>query len=323
MGEHMWEQEQVAFHSSGLRLSGLVYRPHRSPGHGSRPGVVLCNGYTTVKELYLPPLAIAMAEAGFVALTFDYRGFGQSEGPPGRLIPMEQVEDARNAITFLGAQPDVDRGRIGIFGTSFGGGIAIVAAGLDPRARAVVSNMPVCNGRRWLRGMRPYWDWVRFLSQLEADRVSCVLTGESKWVDRAVIAPPDPAADRTHSRQPARPQLRLESGQAVLEFNPEEFVERISPRPLLMIVAAEDTRVPPEVSLPTFERAREPKTLRTLQGVEHHAVYELPKRTELLGIVVPGLEEHVADRRGRATPSPGERRQRTDAAPEGPAPARS
>jgi cephalosporin-C deacetylase-like acetyl esterase len=298
----MSEQAKVVFYSSGLRLSGVAYRPSGSAGGGARPGIVLCNGYTTVKELYLPPLATAMAEAGFVALTFDYRGFGESEGPPGRLIPMEQVEDARNAITFLETQPDVDRGRIGVFGTSFGGGIAIVAAAVDPRARAVVSNMPVCHGERWLRGMRPYWDWVEFLRRLEADRASRVLTGASELVDRAVIAPPDPAADRTHARQRPRPQLRLESGQAILEFTPEEFAERISPRPLLMVVAAEDTRVPPEVSLPAFERAREPKTLKILPGVEHHAVYELPTRSELLEIVVPWLKEHVADRRDRATP---------------------
>lgn len=288
----MDEQEDVAFYSSGLRLRGMLYRPSGSVG-ASLPGVVLCNGYTTIKELYLPPLATALAEAGFVALTFDYRGFGESEGQAGRLIPLEQVEDARNAITFLGSRPDVDSSRIGVFGTSFGGGIAIAVAALDGRAKAVVSSMPVCDGERWLRGMRPYWDWVQFLNRLEADRASRVLTGASELVDRAVIAPPDPAAQRTHGKQSPRPQLRLESAEAILEFKPEDLVERVSPCPLLMIIAAEDTRVPPEVSLPTFERAREPKTLTILDGVEHHAVYELPTRAELIAILLPWLNEHL------------------------------
>ncbi len=295
----MSEQEKVAFYSSGLRLSGILYRPSGSAGNGSLPGVVLCNGYTTVKELYLPPLATAMAEAGFVALTFDYRGFGESAGPAGRLIPLEQVEDTRNAVTFLGSRPYVDSGRIGVFGTSFGGGIAIAATALDMRVRAVVSNMPVCNGERWLRGMRPYWDWVRFLSLLEADRASRVLTGESEWVDRGVIAPPDPAAQATHGKQAPRPKLRLESGEAILEFKPEDLVERVSPRPLLMIVAADDTRVAPEVSLPTFDRAREPKSLTILNGVEHHDVYELPARADLLAVVLPWLKEQLSNARGR------------------------
>jgi fermentation-respiration switch protein FrsA (DUF1100 family) len=147
--------------------------------------------------------------------------------------------------------------------------------------------------------MRPYWDWVAFISRLEADRVSRTVTGSSEWVDRAVIAPPDPAANRTHGKQPPRPPLRLESGQAILEFKPEELAERISPRPLLMIVASGDTRVPPEVSLPTFERSREPKMLRLFEGVDHHEVYELPTRAELLATVVPWLEVHVRDARAR------------------------
>jgi hypothetical protein len=193
----------------------------------------------------------------------------------------------------------VDSGRIGVFGTSFGGGIAIAAAALDTRVRAVVSNLPVCNGERWLRGMRPYWDWVQFLSRVKADRISRVLTGESEWVDRGVIAPPDPAAQSTQGKQPPRPPLRLESGEAILEFKPEDLVERISPRPLLMIVAADDTRVAPEVSLPTFDRAREPKTLTILDGVEHHDVYELPARADLLAVVLPWLAEQLRSAHGR------------------------
>jgi len=293
------EQEKVQFYSSGLRLSGILYRPRGAIGRERLPGVVLCNGYTTVKELYLPPLAIAMAEAGFAALTFDYRGFGESEGPAGRLIPFEQVADARNAVTFLGSRPYVDSSRIGVFGTSFGGGIAIAVGAFDSRVRTVVSNMPVCHGERWLRGMRPYWEWVEFLRRLEADRVARVLTGTSELVDRAVIAPPDPAANRTHGKQAPRPGLRLESGEAILEFKPEELVGRISPRPLLMIVAAADSRVPPDVSLPTFARAREPKTLKILEGMEHHEVYELPTRAELLAVVVPWLDLHVRNAKAR------------------------
>ena len=296
----MSEQEKVAFYSSGLRLSGILYRPPGSAGDASLPGVVLCNGYTTTKELYLPPLATAMAEAGFVALTFDYRGFGESAGPPGRLIPLEQVEDTRNAVTFLGSRAYVNGERIGVFGTSFGGGIAVAAGAFDTRIKAVVSNVPVCNGERWLRGMRPYWDWVQLLSRVKADRVARVLTGESEWVDRGVIAPPDPAAQSTHGKQAPRPPLRLESAEAIIEFKPEDVVERISPRPLLMIVAADDTRVAPEVSLPTFDRAREPKSLTILEGVEHHDVYKLPARADLLAVVLPWLKEQLRGRSDRA-----------------------
>ena len=288
------EERPVEFYSSGLRLSGVLYLPREEAPAGGRPGIVLCNGFTTVKELYLPPLARAMGGAGFAALTFDYRGFGQSEGAPGRLIPEEEVHDARNAMTFVQSQPGIDARRLGLFGTSFGGGIAIAVAAADARARAVVSSVPVCNGERWLRGMRPYWEWVELCRRVEADRARRVLTGTSERVDRSVIAPPDPAAQRTHGAQPPRPALVLETAEAIMEFNPEALVDRLSPRPFLMIVAAQDTRVPPDVSVPAFERAREPKSLVVLDGIAHHDVYELPARERLLEIVLPWFRTHLA-----------------------------
>jgi len=60
----------------------------------------------------LPQVATAFTEAGYVTLTFDYRGFGTSEGPRWRLIPMEEVEDIRNAITFLQSRPEVDKEKL-------------------------------------------------------------------------------------------------------------------------------------------------------------------------------------------------------------------
>lgn len=287
------EERAVEFYSDGLLLKGVLYLPGDGGSAGRRPGVVLCNGFTTVKELYLPPIAKAMAEAGFAALAFDYRGFGESAGPPGRLIPDEQVRDARSAITFLQSRPEIDGARIGLFGTSFGGGIAIAAGACDRRACAVISSVPVCHGERWLRGMRPYWQWAEFRREVEADRVRRVLTGVSQRVDRALIAPPAPAAHRTHSAQPARPLVAFESAEAIIEFNPEEVVGRLRPRPFLMIVAAGDTRVPPEVNLPAFERAGDPKSLVILEGIEHHDVYEPPARDRLLEVVLPWLAAHV------------------------------
>lgn len=295
----MIETRRLHFYSSGLRLAGVLYLPTSEPPAEGWPALVFCHGFTAVKELYLPPLATAVAEAGLAVLTFDYRGFGESEGPPGRLIPDEQVEDARNAITFLQAQPDVDGDRIGLFGTSFGGGIAVGAAARDVRARLVISSVGVGHGGRWLRSMRPYWAWVAFLRELEADRIQRVLHGTSRRVDRSVIAPPDPAAAAAHRAAeavvPSRmTELPLETAEAVMEWRPEALAHRVSPRPLLVIVAEHDTRVPPEQSLRLFARAREPKSLVVLEGVEHHEVYEPPVRDRLLDAVLPWLRARFA-----------------------------
>jgi alpha-beta hydrolase superfamily lysophospholipase len=289
--------QPVTFFSEGLRLAGLLYRPRRARGAAS-PAVVFCHGFTAVKELYLPPLAHAFAEAGFVSLAFDYRGFGGSEGPPGRLIPDEQVRDVRNALTFVASLAGVDGGRLALFGTSFGGGIAVAAGAIDPRARAVVSSVGLGDGGRWLRGMRPYWEWVALRKRLDADRVRRVLTGVSERVDRREIAPPDPGADRAHRVAGAaapqrRTEITLEAAEAIVDFRPEAVADRLSPRPFLVVAAGEDARVPLEESLWLHARAGEPKALVVLEGAAHHDVYEPPVRDRLLAAVVPWLVRHL------------------------------
>lgn len=288
----------VTFFSEGLRLAGLLYQPRR-PRRSASPAVVLCHGFAAVKELYLPPLARAFAGAGFAVLTFDYRGFGESEGPPGRLIPDEQVRDVRNALTFLASQPGVDGRRVALFGTSLGGGIAVAAGAVEPRVRAVVSSVGLGDGGRWLRGMRPYWEWVELRRRIDADRLRRVLTGVSERVDRREIAPPDPAADRAHRAAGAaaphrRTEITLEAAEAIVDFKPEAVVDRLSPRPLLVVAAGEDTRVPVEESLRLYERAGEPKTLVVLEGAAHHDVYEPPVRDRLLAAVLPWLSSQLS-----------------------------
>jgi len=55
-------------------------------------------------------------------LVFDYRGFGDSEGEPGIILPMRQAQDLRNAIPYLETRPEVDPDRIGMFGSGGTGG---------------------------------------------------------------------------------------------------------------------------------------------------------------------------------------------------------
>jgi len=87
-----------------------------------------------------------LLDAGINMLLFDYRGFGGSEGEKWRLIPLEQIDDIRNAISFFEAQPQVDPERIGLWGTSFGGANAPYAAAVDSRVKAVVGQVGFGDG---------------------------------------------------------------------------------------------------------------------------------------------------------------------------------
>ncbi len=68
--------QAVSFYSEGIRLSGDLFQPHGLEPGEQRAGMVLCHGYTGVRHLYLPDTAKALTAAGYVVLTFDYKGWG-------------------------------------------------------------------------------------------------------------------------------------------------------------------------------------------------------------------------------------------------------
>ena len=96
---------------------------------------------------------------------------------------MDQVEDWRSAVTYLTARPEIDPARIGAFGSGgTGGGNAVMAAGLDDRIGATVSQGPVADGRDWLHRMRREYEWLEFLDEFRQDRLRRVTTGEAELV---------------------------------------------------------------------------------------------------------------------------------------------
>lgn len=84
-------------------------------------------------------------------LTIDYRHFGGSGGTPrGRLWPHQETKDFKSALDWLETQPGVDRERIGIWGTSFGGGIVTHVAAHDLRVKACFAQAPILDGDVWI-----------------------------------------------------------------------------------------------------------------------------------------------------------------------------
>jgi len=144
----------VTFYSEGVKLAGDLFLPADIKPGERRAGIVLCHGYTGVRSIYLPDNARVLAEAGYVVLTFDYKGWGDSDGAKTRLAPYSRVADVQAALTFMGAQPEVDAARLGIYGTSYGGATVVFVAAIDPRVKCVVSVVGIGNGARWMRSVR-------------------------------------------------------------------------------------------------------------------------------------------------------------------------
>lgn len=293
-------REPVEFFSGGYKLKGILEVPE---GARQVPGIVLCAGYGGIKERILPDISQKLVDAGNAVLRFDYRGFGESEGPRDRLFPLEQVDDIRNALTFLSQDTRVDGTRLGLFGISFGGGNAAYTAGMDSRVGCAVSLVGFGNGERWLRSLRRQWEWREFLKRLEQDRYKRVCTGTSEVVDRLELMVPDPLSEKVleeavRAFPKAYFRLSLESAEKIIEFRPEDVVDRVSPRAILFLHAGEDDLVPPDESRSMYERAKEPKRLVILPGVPHYGVYTGEVFRNVMGLAAEWYAEYL-EVRGR------------------------
>ena len=292
----------IEFYSEGFKLCGDVYTPDSLAPGEQRAGVLLCHGYTGVKDLYLPDNARVLNEAGYVVMTFDYKGWGESEGKsPHRLAPYSRVADVQAAMTFLGVQPEVDEERIGIYGTSYGGATVSWVGAIDPRAKCVVSVVGIGHGARWMSRVRRMDEWFDLLERSAEDRTQRALTGKSDMVERSDILLPDrqsaALAAAARAKNPAAVgTIPLEYVDDTLGFNPEWIVGRISPRPILFITSSDDRLVPPEESEQLYAHAGEPKKLVTLKGFGHYEVYAEPAFSEVMKHTLEWYREYLPAR---------------------------
>lgn len=299
--------ERVSFTSDGIECAGLLGVP-AAPASGRHPAIVLGHGFGVLKESLIDEAEFLTA-AGFLTLAIDYRSFGESGGEPrGTLFPLNEVEDFRNAISWLQQRDDVDPDRIGIWGASFGGGVVIMTAALDRRVKAVVAMAPIVNGRRWLDSV---WGGARFeqlRDLVEADRRLRYNVGVG---GRIPIGGTDlPAvlfADERGGRQNLwsmanrnRPLLygssdiTLQSVEKVIEWEPDRFIELISPRPLLIVTPGQwDVMHRFDHIREAFLRAGEPKRLIPLP-CEQMDVYLPPWQTRAIEHAAAWFGEHLA-----------------------------
>ncbi len=143
------EREEVRFASGDAECAAWLFRPE----HAAAPAgaVVLASGLSCVRDQGLDRFGERFAEAGFAALAFDYRGFGDSGGAPRSLVSAaRQRDDWRAAIECARSLDGVDAERISIWGFSLGGGHVQALALAEPGIRAAICVAPVVDGVRTL-----------------------------------------------------------------------------------------------------------------------------------------------------------------------------
>jgi len=271
-------EENVKIQSAGLRLSGVMRIPAGLQPRERRAAFLVLHGFGSNKnsQNVLAPCKV-LEGLGYVTLRFDMRGCGESEGEHGRVICLEQVEDTRNALAFLAKHPGVAGDRIAVIGTSFGGAVAVYAAGIDPRIAAVISNGGWGDGERKFRGQHPTPEaWARFTGMLAEGRAHRERTGRSLLVPRYDIVPipkrlREDLAGKAVQMFPAGTieMFPAETAQSMFDFRADDVVGRIAPRPLLLLHSANDSVTPTEQSVEMFKRAGQPSELHLFSGLDH------------------------------------------------------
>ena len=263
-------QEPVTIESDGLKLSGVVHTPSDLKPGEKRPAILILHGFGGHKDGPQQRWSSNQFAAwGYVALRLDYRGCGDSEGKRGWILPMEQVADTRNAMSYLASRTDVDSARIGLVGTSYGASVAIWTAAVDERVAAVISQGGWANGERKAREQHASPEaWKNFADMLERGRAHKAKTGESLMVDRYDVVP---VPEHLRANIDARSilQFPVDTPLETYKFNPGDVIAKVAPRPILLMHAANDRVTPVNGAIELFQSAKQPCELYLMSDVDH------------------------------------------------------
>ncbi|MGW8063123.1 alpha/beta hydrolase [Streptomyces ziwulingensis] len=265
----------------GTELAAWLFLP--ADADGPLPAITMAHGFGGTRYHGIEHIARRFGEAGYAVLLHDHRNFGDSGGTPRQDIdPHQQIADWRWAITYLGAREEVDEQRIGIWGSSYAGGHALVLAATDRRIRAVYSQVPTVSGyETGLRRIPPHEvrDLEERFHQDERDQLAGKPPVYVPFVDT------DAGHQAAYRQQSAvdfylnwAPQdkwtneVTLQSNRRARSYEPGRWISRIAPTPLLMLVAKDDDVAPTDLALDAFHRAREPKKLVLMDG-DHFSPY--------------------------------------------------
>ena len=282
------KQLTVTFASAGTPLVAHLYIP---AGPGPHSAIVVSHPAGGVKEQAAGLYARLLADHGFVTLAFDAAYNGESGGyPRGLEDPAHRVEDIKAAVSFLAVRTDVDAQRIAMLGICSSGGYVMAAAATDPRVKAVATVSGVDIGRFFRRG----YDGKQSAAVLDAmlAQAAAARTAEARGEPPAAfpIFPADEAAARAlgqyvyegwdyyctpragHAR--STKLLPWASIDRIAGFDGFNQVDRIAPRPLLMIVG---TRAETQwLAQEALARAGQPNELAWIEGASHVDLYDKP-----------------------------------------------
>lgn len=284
-GTEAWEPCSF-FQIDGIRLAGRLYGA--AAAGAATVGIVFAHGFGGTQDVVAPAIAAALVAAtGGVVLTFDYAGFGASDGQRHRIDPQRQVRDCRAALAWLRHRcPDLDE--VGLVGLSLGGAVAVAAAAHDPRVAFVAGINAVADGEQWMRDVQ-HARFDGFVAAVEQDAVARLDGGRSAPAAASWIVPRTAAADVYHAElQQSRPgrdtTLDVASAALIMDFHPLQGVDRDRLAARCLFVHADDDFMAPLDHAHRLAAATGGR-IEVLAHTSHYDVYDSPAFERLIALV--------------------------------------
>lgn len=278
--------------SEGTRMAAELFAP-KSPATEKLPTIVMAHGWGgTAAQLRAD--AVRFAQAGYLVLTFDYRGWGASDSrvvltapaPAERsggkftaevaevrevVDPIDQTTDLANAVNWVYGEPQCDGEKIGLWGSSYSGGHVVYVAARDPRVKATVSQVPAFDSR-----------WVALDDATRAQTFS-------------------EAAARTHGTLGYPPPGKREIGnlrgaplrEKLMQYAPVEDAARASQCAMLFVLAEKEELFDnQDHGQKAYDRATGPKKLVIVPEITHYGIY-LQARPQAQQLAIEWFDEHL------------------------------
>lgn len=277
--------------SEGTRMAAEVFLLKENEAK-ALPTLILSHGWGGVAA-NLRPEALAFARAGYFVVTFDYRGWGASDGKlvaskplqrgkPGEAFttevkeirevvdPLDMTTDLQNAVHWVHGEKSCDAKRIGLWGTSYSGGHVVHVAARDPRIKATVSQVPGMDSRFVLLGP------LRNQTYSEATRRT-----------RGELGYPAPGAVVVGNLKGAPIRERL------MNYAPVEDADKAPQCAMLFVIAEkEELFNNKDHGVKAHELARGPKKLVTIPKITHYGIYR-EAREQAQKLAIAWFDEHL------------------------------
>jgi len=256
---------------------GIVLTLRQPTAATQSPVIILCHGFCGIQEILLPAFAEAFTQAGYATVTFDYRGFGDSEGERGRLVPAMQIADILSVIAWAKDQPALDPDRIGLWGTSFGGCHVFGAAANNPDVKCIVSQLAFADGESIVTCKMDAAEKSAFIATLEKMDQKRKSSGKEMFVAITRVLNDDESKAFFEENRQQYPKMDIKIPFLTVRethlYKPAGNAGKVT-CPTLVVVAGQDSVNPPEQGRALFDAvAATIKQLFEEKKARHYDIY--------------------------------------------------